>query len=330
MLRDSSSRKSTDVGTLSCQAKWMPTNWQAVWSKSGYPTSSARNVDATDRVGSRLPIRESRARGGEIRCGITKTVLENFVTRTFYIFRSLDQHQRQDYLRGAFHFTRYVHETEQIIGMQISRPHLDYWSDSIPYVFGQITTLRRLLDSFSAAMASIPDFKTVKGVLLVEGWSEKVLLERLRATRLSWFTDLLVETYEGRGNRGPSHLQLLIKHFKDSGYQVYISGDADGGASIFQALIRQDLIAEHCTHSFSYDLETGVPPRLLYLGLRELGLLNDVTEESFCNRLQRIDGSVILILKSDFGVDLQPHKLEVARAMGAVMASDKWDLVDRR
>ena len=262
---------------------------------------------------------------GEIRCGITKTALENFVTRTFHIFKSLDQYQRQDYLHGAFHFTRYVHETEQMIGMQICEQQLDYWTDFIPYVFGQLTTLRGRLDGFAAAMASIPAFNTVKDVLLVEGWSEKFLFERLRTSGNSWFTDLLVETYEGRAKRGPSHLQLLIKHFHDTGYQVYISGDADGRATnIFDALIGQDLVARDHTHVFSYELETGVPPRLLFLGLRKLDLLGDVTEESFCNRLKGINGSVIPTLHSDFGIKLERLKLKVADAMGVVMTSDEW------
>ena len=262
---------------------------------------------------------------GEIRCGVTKTALENFVKRTFHIFQSLDQHQRQDYLNGAFHFTRYVHKTEQMIGMQISEPHLDYWTDFIPYVFGQLTTLRRRLDGFAAAMSSIPVFNTVKDVLLVEGWSEKILFERLRTSGVSCFSDLLVETYEGRARRGPSHLQLLIKHFHDTGYQVYISGDADGRATnIFDALIGQGLVTPDHTHVFNYDLETGVPPRLLYLGLRELDLLSNVTEESFCNRLKGIDGSVIPTLQSDFGIIFEPLKLKVADAMGVVMTSDEW------
>ncbi len=262
---------------------------------------------------------------GEIRCGVTKTALENFVTRTFHIFKNLDQRQRQDYLNGAFHFTRYVHKTEQMIGMQISEPHLDYWDDLIPYVFGQFTRLRRRLDGFAAAMASIPAFNTIKDVLLVEGWSEKILFERLRTSGISWFTDLLVETYEGRARRGPSHLQLLIKHFHDTGYQVYISGDADGRATnIFDALIGQNLVAPAHTHVFSYDLETGVPPRLLYLGLRELDLLSDVMEESFCNQLKESDGSVIQTLQTGFGITLEPLKLKVAEAMGVVMTSDEW------
>ena len=172
--------------------------------------------------------------GGEIRCGVTRTALENLIRSTFHIFRGVEPHQRQDYLRGAFHFTRYVHKAEQMIGMQISQAHLDYWSNLTPYIFGQLTTLRSRLDGFAAAMASIPAFNTVKGVLLVEGWSEKFLLKRLGASRLSWFSDLLVETYEGKASRGPARLELLIKHFRETGYEVYISGDADGcAANIF-------------------------------------------------------------------------------------------------
>ena len=174
-------------------------------------------------------------------------------------------------------------------------------------------------------MASVPAFNTVKDVLLVEGRSEKILFERLRTSGISWFTDLLVETYEGRARRGPSHLQLLIKHFHYTGYQVYISGDADGGATnIFDALIGQNLVAPDHPHVFSYDLETGVPPRLLYLGLRELDLLSDVMEESFCNQLKRSDGSVIQTLQTDFGIRLKQLKREVADAMGVVMTSDEW------
>ena len=262
---------------------------------------------------------------GEIRCGITKTALENFVRRTFHLLTGLDLQQRQRYLHGAFHFTRYVHQTEQMIGMQISEPHLDFMSSLAPYVFGQLTTLRRRLDCFAAAMSCIPAFNTVKDVLLVEGWSEKILFERLRTSGVSWFSDLVVETYKGRGRRRPSHLQLLIEHYRNTGYQVFISGDADGRETgIFDSLVDQKLIARHHTHVFSHDLETGVPPRLLYLGLSRLEFLGGVTEESFCNRIAGINGSVIPILEDEFGICMKPLKLKLAVAMGEVMTSNKW------
>ena len=152
------------------------------------------------------------------------------------------------------------------------------------------------------------------------------MFERLRTAGNSWFTDLLVETYEGRARRGPSHLQLLIRHFHNTGYQAYISGDADGSVTnIFDALIVQKFVAVEHTYVFGYDLESGVPRRLLYLALRKLDLLNGVAEEDFYNRLKGIDESVIPTLQVEFGVTIEPLKLKPgADAMGVVMTSNEW------
>lgn len=262
---------------------------------------------------------------GEIRCGVTRTALYNLVTRTFGVFQGLSKTQRQDYLVGAFHYTRFVHDAEQMVGMQISDPHLDYWASYIPLVFGQLAGLRRHLDDFAEAMRSIPDFNTVRDVLLVEGWAEKVLFDRLRTSGISWFTRLRVETYEGRASRGPARLQLLINHFHETGYRVCISGDADGGAlNVFDGLIGKGLVARERTHVFTHDFETGVPPSLLYLALRKLNLLEDVPETCFCLRLADRRTSVIPLLKSGFAIDIEPLKLKLADAIGMVMASIFW------
>jgi hypothetical protein len=262
---------------------------------------------------------------GEIRCGVTETALRHFVTRTFPIFSALDKNLQQNYLDGAFHFARFVHDAEQMIGMQTSEPHLDYWSHLVPYVFGQVANLRGRLDAFAEALSSVPDFNTRKGVLLVEGWSEKRLFERLRLTGINWFTRLRVESYEGKSSRRPRRIELLIKYFQSNGYLAYISGDADGGPlNIFDALIDRKLVGRQNTHVFRYDFETGLPPQLLFQALQEVGELTSVSEEEFCARVSAHEGSVLRLLKREYRVDVDALKVEIGDAVGGLM-SIRWN-----
>lgn len=259
------------------------------------------------------PIPDSPGQFVEIRCGVTATALTNFITRTFDVFSNLSPEHRQDYLDAAFHYARYVHDSEQILGMHLSKRHLDYWSQFSPVVFGQVAKLRQSLEGLAGALSSIQQFRTGKGILLVEGASEVSFFDQLRQTHISWFIDLIVKQYKGRGNRRTNRLEMLLQHYVATGYKIYISGDADGGSTnIFDALILKKLVSPDATFAFKYDFETSIPNGLLYKALQDMGELAGVDFGKFCCERSAYSGSVVQLLAAVYGINIDERKVELA------------------
>lgn len=140
----------------------------------------------------------------EIKCGVAEVAIRNFVDRTFEIAERLDASPRQAYLDGSFHLVRYVLESEQTIGNAINSAFLDWLGKYSPSYFGRLTHLRDTLNSLGQSFRQIPELSSHRALLLVEGWAEKAFLDKLKESHSNWFLDLLVECYDGKGNRKSS------------------------------------------------------------------------------------------------------------------------------
>lgn len=151
--------------------------------------------------------------------------------------------QRQDYLDAVFHYGRFVYGTELMIGSCMNKGFVEWWGDSGPGVFGQLVRLRDRLDALAAAMQSIPEFRSQRAVLFVEGWLEKAFLDKMRESHSYSFLDLVVEVYEGKGNRRPKRIEMLLDRYVRHGYKVFIQGDADGkGKTIFDGIVKKGAV----------------------------------------------------------------------------------------
>lgn len=121
----------------------------------------------------------------EIRCGVAEAVLRNFLKHTVAIAVPLNSDGKRAYLDGAFFLTKFVLQAEQSIGNVADPEILDWYGDFAPGVFGFMTRIRDILNSCSQNLRTIPAFKTERGVLFVECWSEKAFLDALRESHLT-------------------------------------------------------------------------------------------------------------------------------------------------
>jgi hypothetical protein len=256
----------------------------------------------------------------DIKCGIFEAALRVFVETTFHLLPGMTTEQRQDYLDAVFHYGQFVYSAELMIGSCIDKGFVEWWEDSGPRVFGQLVSLRDRLDSLAAAMQSIPEFRSQRAVLFVEGWSEKAFLDKMRESHSYWFLPLVIEVYDGKGNRRPKRIEMLLDRYVRHGYKVFIQGDADGkGNAIFDRIVEKDAVTPDRTFVFTYDFETAVPASLMLSALQSMGELEEVDIEQFQEVILRSDGPVSKTLKTNYGLDLEPLKLEFATQVADIL-----------
>jgi hypothetical protein len=265
------------------------------------------------------------ARSIDIRCGVAADCLRNLVRAAYPLIEKMDRRHRQSFLDGAFHFYGFVYSSEQWIGMNMNRDFHEWFGDLAPYLYSRVAPLRSHLDSLAFYWKDLPDFKTKSPVLFVEGYSEKAFLDELRKSHLSWFLDLVVEVYGGRGNRGSRRIHMLLERYKQQGFVVHAQGDADGkNADIFRNLVDAGLIAQQHTFVFEHDFESAIPLPLAYAALSELGSVDGVTKEEFVARLKDNNRRFADRLSENYGIDMEPIKMEYAVAVGDILNRSDW------
>jgi hypothetical protein len=258
----------------------------------------------------------------QIQCGVLVTMISHYVGGVFPLLRTLSRQELQGFLDGSYYLVKFVYETELHIGHMIDEDFIE-WLGNEEYrasFFGATARLRKHLDRLAAALRSVEPFHTKSAIILAEGAAEKAFLQKLRESRLLWFIDLEVESYYGKGNRGPKKLRLLAQRLRGQGYDVFIQGDCDGKVrDIFQQLVQKGLVDADKTFAFEVDFETSFPPDILQAALSDMGLLAGVPFKDFNDKaLKMAPGQSILdVLRTEFGI--KPDKVELAEALGAVL-----------
>jgi len=256
----------------------------------------------------------------DIKCGVAVEAMRNFVRGTFRLLKGLRRPKIPHYLDGAFYLCRVVHGAEQAIGLCVNEEVVRWFGESAPSIYGHIARLRKEWDSLNRALRHISDFYSQTRVLFVEGKSEKLFVERLGKPGVQLLPDLEIEVYGGKGNRRPKVIKMLLDNYVHKGYKVYIEGDADGkNTDTFLSLVKNSKVDGGHTFQFSHDFETGVPPPLLLASLKHLGHLRDVTLEAFTEAVGASQGSVLPIIKQKFGLDIEPIKLRLAKAVAETL-----------
>jgi hypothetical protein len=265
----------------------------------------------------------------DIQCGVVETAIRNYVSAVFPLVQQMSQKERQAVLTGSYHLMRFVYQAEQQIGLMLSDDFMDWLGDpdARAAFFGLTARLRRHLDQFAGEVRSIDAFRTRGTVVLTEGPSERAFLERLRLSGLANYVDLDVQSYYGRGNRGPTKLRLLAERLHRQGYELFIQGDCDGRVrDIFDALVREGVVGSGSTFAFEVDFETAFPPGMLYVALRDLGELDGVDFSTFEHEVRGTaqGHSVVEVLRTEFGTEVD--KVELAEALGTQLIEglDLW------
>lgn len=262
-----------------------------------------------------IPHRVNKHRKKDIKCWVAENALLNFVESTFNRTRYFTKQQKQDYIDGAYQLTQFVLRSEWYIGNFIDKDILGYWQDSYD-LHNQIVDLRNYLDKLAKYFSKIPNFLRKVPYVFVEWDSEEVFLWTLSLSRLGWFTGYNVSNYKGKGNRKIKRLEMLLKDHLEKGYSIYMQWDADGKSSdVFQELISKGFTTQKNVFIFKYDFETSIPPKILYLYLKEkkydLGTLEDFSE-----KLKSENSSVVVSLQKLWGIEFWKYKKDFARFVG--------------
>lgn len=261
----------------------------------------------------------------DVKCGIGVNTLRNFVSCTFHILEQLSPENIEHYLDGAFYLSQFALHAEGTVGSCVDKDIIDGYGEYAPAIFGHVTRLREELNKIGILFKNIPEFLSVKGVLFLEGWTEKAFLEKLRESHSSWFLHLNLEVYDGKGNRKPKRIQMLLENYRKMGYKIYIQGDADGQQSeIFKELVRKGSVTEECTFVFKHDFESSLPPSMFLDALHQLGEIPEVGIDEFIQRVSPLDCSVVRKVQEIFGVNCEPIKLDIASVVAERLNDWNW------
>jgi hypothetical protein len=268
-------------------------------------------------------------RSVDIKCGVASAAIRNMVTSAFPSIEELNREQIENFLDGTFYFFRFIYDAEQYIGMNMDNSFHSYWEDFAPYIYSNIGFLRNHLNRLASHWKGLPGFKAESSLLLVEGQSEKAFFDELRKSHSSWFLDLNVEVYGGKGNRKSKRIHMLLDKYKDQGLVVYAQGDADGNsADVFRGLINASAIEEVNTFVFQFDFESSLPTQLAYDALTDLGLLSEVVETQFLEEMADPSKSFSTKLQEQLGVDISSYKIDFAVAVAEILNEVSWHMDD--
>jgi len=259
-------------------------------------------------------------------CAAVAALIRNHVRVTYHVLESLNRAEIQSYLNATYHFVRWIDQVELNTASYMNDALLEWMGDEASAtVIAGYTRLRAHLDEAAGLMTSIPAFRTRRGVLLVEGESEKAFLNEMRKSHRRRFLYLDVLAYRGVSKRSSAKLELFIRQQISTGYEVFLQGDCDGKeAKWLDDLDAKGLVKKEHVFPFQWDLETSVPPALLFDILVELHLLGSEKRDEFLDKTDRRDQSVGRLLKDAFGIHIDNHKVSIARKLGAIIAVCGW------
>jgi len=249
-------------------------------------------------------------------CDVAVRALRNFVTGTFPLIQDKPNVTIQKYLDAAFFFCQFIQEAEMAIGMWTDRQVLTGLDDYPEVIFRRFARLRDYLKSLLECTRTIHGMHAATVVLFVEGSSELAFLETMATSSAVWWSELRLESYDGKGNRSPKRIEMLLRKYNKEGYVVGMQGDADGSKrDVFQRLSEKGLVTKTNTFAFRHDFETSVPLPVLLDALHHLGYLAGVAVEHFQANLQGSGGSVCAAIKAHYQLDIEPIKKKLAVAI---------------
>ncbi len=274
------------------------------------------------------PVYENSTRMKDIKCGVSVAAIENFIKYSFDVLKSLDKENIQEYLDGLFYFYQFVYYTEFSIGTYMNKNFIESWGKHTPSIFGRAAHLRKYLDKMAYHLMNIESFRVQKGVIFVEGDTEKVFLNKLKESHNLWFIDKNIQVYDGKGNTRIKRIQMLLDDYLSRGYKIYIEGDADGtNHDNFKRFVNNGTINDNNQFVFNHDFETSIPGDLLYAALSIIIDMSKIKEDDFIQKLDSNNKSVKDLLINHYKIDIEPIKMKIAEKVASIMnnSHDWWN-----
>ncbi|WP_439185759.1 hypothetical protein [Carboxylicivirga taeanensis] len=282
-----------------------------------------------------IPHPANPLRKRDIKCGVAIDALKNFVNKTIFVLDNASRSKKQKYLDAAFHFYKYVIESEQWNGSFIDNEKLDWWGKHAVKFYSEILPIRDTLNELGNCLKEFPELYEGTSLLLVEGESEKAFVENLRSDgEISKTWQFIVESYGGKGNKLPKRIKMLLDDYQKKGYLIYIQGDEDGngdgtGFDKFKEYVNQSYIVKQNIFQFKYDFESSIPKKLLYHVLLDFGYLENVSFEKF--RRVTEDRPMNSCLLKEFNIDtnIDNLKVRIAKAVGNAIFHIDFRILDQ-
>jgi len=245
----------------------------------------------------------------EIKCGVARNFIINFVNITFDRVKNLDITKKQAYLDTAFYLSQYVLSSEISIGTLINKDYLSAWGSYAPALYGFSKQTLDYLNKSHRKMKEIDIFKSKKNIILVEGFSEEIFIES--------FTDLEVINYEGKGRIDFNKIEFLVKEYQDQGYEVYLQSDLDGKKENqkINKIIKKGLIKKENIFLFEHDFETAIPLKIFYNILKDNNLIKDDFEDF--KKDINLSRGIVKHVQNKYGIDV--NKRTVATEISLIL-----------
>ena len=116
----------------------------------------------------------------------------------------------------------------------------------------------------------------------------------------------------------------MVRHYRRRGYPVLIQVDRDGGGDPLPQLESQGIIESGTGFSFAYDLETSVPPELMYAALSTIGETNGLSQAEYAALYTCHSGGFWAFAREHLSEDLPGKEVLLAEAIG-VQVADPFD-----
>lgn len=265
---------------------------------------------------------------GYIKCGTYISAIESWVENTFMVFSQMTQDEKQIYLDAAYYYASYIGNSEIAIGNLIDKDSIKFWFDDVtaPINFASsISLLRDDLVKLMRLLNKLPQFRSRRAILFVEGETERAFLNKMKESNLGSYTLLRIKIYDGIGNLRSRRIEMLLNHLKDDGYRIFVQADGDGTSRDLRILEEKELVAMDKSFIFTHDFESSIPTPLLIAALEKMGYQDSIDAEKFEEKRSMFSGTVIDFLKNDYDIDLSGRKIELAKVVaGIIVEEDLW------
>jgi len=181
-------------------------------------------------------------------------------------------------------------------------------------LYGFTKNTLEYLNKAHSSMKNIEMFKSTKNIILVEGHSEEIFIQN--------FSDIKIVNYEGKGRIKYSKIEVLIKDYKEKGYEIYLQSDLDGNNKDpnIEKIISKNLIKKENIFQFKYDFESAIPVELFY----HILIKNKIIDDTFENFETDIDLSRGIVKYTENKYDTKINKKIIANEISsAIQQSDK-------
>lgn len=249
-------------------------------------------------------------------------VIENGIENNFDELINYSSKEITNFLDGLYYLQLFIPNIINEVKYFIDPFKLTNSNDSFKDRISRILQLRNYLNQIGNNFKEISHYQSLNNVLLVEGKTEKIFLQKMMFLGEFRNANIIIDDYDGNNNMSDKKIKMLIENFKKIGYEIYMQGDKDGKKiDRFQNHKTSNLLKTTNIFQFEYDFETSIPLFLFHEVLVHLNLLK-VNKTEFVNKLLPSNKSVNKSLLELYNVDIKKFKVMIGDYLAIIMQSN--------